>query len=90
MRRNRAYAFVTLASRGVRIDAPCSLAPAVPVQAYFPWSVVWRPTQRSSSVQAFLDAAQSVGTERGWCDPSKLPGEPWTGADAGGEDHRDG
>jgi DNA-binding transcriptional LysR family regulator len=90
MRRNRAFAFVTLASRGVRLDAPCPVAPAAPVQAYFPWSVIWRPTQRSTAVGAFLDAARCVATERGWCDVSRLPGEPWIGADIAVAGHRDG
>jgi DNA-binding transcriptional LysR family regulator len=90
MRRNRAYAFVTLASRGVRLEAPCPVAPAAPVQAYFPWSVAWRPTQRSTAVRAFRHAAQSVATERGWCDVSRLPGEPWTGVGPDGEGHPDG
>lgn len=79
MRRSGAKAFVTLESRGVRLDCRCPVAPVVPVQAYFPWSLVWRPAQRSAAVRDFLDAARIVAARRGWLDLTRLPGEPWSG-----------
>lgn len=77
MRRNGAHAFVTLASRSLSLDTPCPVAGALPVQGYFPWSVVWRANQRSPAVRAYVAAAQDVATALGWQDTSLLPGEPW-------------
>jgi DNA-binding transcriptional LysR family regulator len=77
LRRAGAHAFVTLASFGVRVDCAAPTAPAVPVQAYYPWSVVYRRDARSQAVRAFLRAAEETARRRRWLDTSALPGRPW-------------
>ena len=83
IRRSGALAFVTLASRGVRLDAAHPVAGTVPIQAYYPWSIVWRRAERSTAVRAFLSAAQEVSAARRWCKVDSLPGEPWILAASG-------
>jgi DNA-binding transcriptional LysR family regulator len=89
MRRAGALAFVTTASRGIRLDQPCPTFGAVPVQGYLPWSMAWRTGTRPAALQRFIDAARFVAAQRGWNDTTALPGEPWvmggpvgTGGDA--------
>jgi DNA-binding transcriptional LysR family regulator len=48
----------------------------VPIQPYFPWSMVW-PTDASAAVSAFVETARAVSAENGWVAVDKLPGNPW-------------
>ncbi len=70
-----------LASYGVRLDASCPLVGAEPLQAYFPWHLVWR-RGAPAAVRAFVAAAKAVAEDRHWLDDERLPGEPWTGIQA--------
>jgi DNA-binding transcriptional LysR family regulator len=79
LRRAGAGAFLMLGSHGVRLDTYCPLVGAAPLQAYFPWHVVWR-RGAPEPVRAFVAAAQGVAADRRWLDPDRLDGEPWTGA----------
>jgi DNA-binding transcriptional LysR family regulator len=76
MRRAGAHAYVTLRSRGVRLDAPCPLVGALPLQAYYAWNLVWRRSA-PEPVRRFVQVAAAVASARGWLDTSALPGEPW-------------
>jgi DNA-binding transcriptional LysR family regulator len=83
MRRAGAHAYVTLRSRGVRLDAPCPLVGALPLQAYYAWTLVWRRSA-PAPVRRFVEVATEVAALRGWLDTTALPGEPWIPeADAG-------
>ncbi len=82
LRRAGAAAFLTLASFGVRIEAVAPTAPALPVQAYYPWSAVQRRESRSPAARAFLRAAREVGQARRWLETSSLPGRPFVGETA--------
>jgi DNA-binding transcriptional LysR family regulator len=77
MRRAGALAFVTLASRGVRLDCARHIVGTAPLQAYHPWSAVWRRGERTTAVPAFLAAAEQVASARRWRDLDGLPGTPW-------------
>jgi DNA-binding transcriptional LysR family regulator len=48
----------------------------VPLQPYFPWSLVW-PTGSSTAVTAFVETARAVSMEKRWLAMDKLPGTPW-------------
>lgn len=48
----------------------------VPLQPYFPWSLVW-PTGSSAAVTAFVETARAVSAENDWLAVDKLPGTPW-------------
>lgn len=76
MRRAGAHAYVTLRSRGVRLDAPCPLVGALPLQAYYAWALVWRRSA-PAPVRRFAAVAAQVAAARGWLDTTALPGEPW-------------
>jgi DNA-binding transcriptional LysR family regulator len=81
LRRAGASAFLTLASFGVRVDCVATTAPALPVQAYWPWSVVHRAGTLTRPVRAFIHAARHVATARHWLETDQLPGHPWIAED---------
>jgi DNA-binding transcriptional LysR family regulator len=78
LRRAGAGAFLMLGSYGVRLDAYCPLVGAAPLQAYFPWHVVWR-RGAPAAVRRFVAAAEGVAADRRWLDDDRLPGAAWTG-----------
>jgi hypothetical protein len=82
IRRAGARAFVTLASRGVRLDGARPVVGTSPIQAYIPWSIVWRRDDRSRAVRAFVRAAQQAQSARRWREVHSLPGTPWIPDDA--------
>jgi DNA-binding transcriptional LysR family regulator len=77
LRRAGANAFLTLASFGVRVDCVATTAPALPVQAYWPWSVVHRAGTLTRPARAFIHAARHVANARHWLQTDQLPGLPW-------------
>jgi hypothetical protein len=52
----------------------------VPLQPYFPWSVVW-PADSSAAVTAFVETARAVSADNGWLVVDRLPGTPWLPGD---------
>jgi len=77
MRRAGARAFVTLASRGIRLDATSALLGTAPSQAYYPWSVTWRRADSSPAISAFLAAGNRVRDARHWTDLSIFDMDAW-------------
>jgi DNA-binding transcriptional LysR family regulator len=74
LERTRAPAFLTLSSSRAPTDR--RLVGLVPLQPYFPWSVVW-PVDPSPTVAAFVETARAVAEESGWLAVDKLPGDAW-------------
>lgn len=79
LERTHAPAFLMMSSSGAR-PAERRLVGLVPLQPYFPWSLVW-PTDSPPAVTAFIETARAVSAENGWLATDKLPGLPWLPAD---------
>lgn len=77
IRRSGGAAFVTLASRSIRLDAAHRVVGTIPVQAYLPWAAIARRSDRSPATEAFLQAAERVARARRWRSDDRLPGMPW-------------
>lgn len=75
LERTHAPAVLMLSSSTI-LPAHRRLAGLVPLQPYFPWSLVW-PTDSAAAVTAFVDVARAVSAENGWLATDKLPGRPW-------------
>lgn len=75
LERTHAPAFLMMSSsRALPVER--RLVGLVPLQPYFPWSLVW-PTDAARAVMAFIDTARSVSTENGRLAVDDLPGMPW-------------
>lgn len=75
LERTHAQAFLMMSSSGTR-PAKRRLVGLVPLQPYFPWSLVW-PTDSAPAVTAFIETARTVSRENRWLGMDKLPGGPW-------------
>ncbi|HJS95279.1 MAG TPA: LysR family transcriptional regulator [Solirubrobacteraceae bacterium] len=75
LERKNAPVFLMMSSSGA-LPAQRRLVGLVPLQPYFPWSLVW-PASCSAPVTAFVETARAVSTENGWLAVNKLPGSPW-------------
>jgi DNA-binding transcriptional LysR family regulator len=75
LQRTRAPVFLMMSS-STALPVARRLVGLVPLQPYFPWSLVW-PTDSSAAVTAFVETARAVSAENGWLAVDKLPGNPW-------------
>lgn len=75
LERTRAPVFLVMSSSSPR-PAGRRLVGLVPLQPYFPWSLVW-PVDSAPAVTAFIETARAVSTENGWLAADRLPGVPW-------------
>ena len=75
LERTRAPVFLAMSSsRALPKDR--RLVGLVPLQPYFPWSVVW-PRDCSDTVTTFVQIARAVASDNGWLAVDRLPGTPW-------------
>lgn len=75
LERTRAPAFLIMSSSRTASTERC-LVGLVPLQPYFPWSVVW-PRDSSATVAAFVETARTVAADNGWLAIDRLPGAAW-------------
>jgi DNA-binding transcriptional LysR family regulator len=75
LERTHAPVFLMMSSSGA-LPVGRRLVGLVPLQPYFPWSLVW-PMGPSAAVTAFVHAARAVSREKGWLAVDRLPGKPW-------------
>ena len=75
LERTHAPVFLMMSSSGAP-PPERRLVGLVPLQPYFPWSLVW-PTGASAAVVAFVEIARAVSRENGWLAIDRLPGHPW-------------
>jgi DNA-binding transcriptional LysR family regulator len=86
LERTHAQAFLMLSS-AASLSADRRLAGLVPLQPYFPWSLVW-PADSAAAVAAFVEVARAVSRENDWLATDKLPGMPWLPEDDFHRHHR--
>jgi len=75
LERTHAPVFLIMSSSSSRPTAR-RLVGLVPLQPYFPWSLVWS-ADSSAAVTGFIETARAVSAENGWLATGKLPGMPW-------------
>jgi DNA-binding transcriptional LysR family regulator len=75
LERTRAPAFLMMSSSHPP-SARRRLVGLVPLQPYFPWSLVWH-SKPTPAVAAFVEAARVVSRENRWLEVDRMPGIPW-------------
>jgi DNA-binding transcriptional LysR family regulator len=75
LERSRAPVFLMMSS-SLAVPTERCLVGLVPLQPYFPWSLVW-PTEPSAAVGRFIETARVVAADRAWLAVDGLPGTPW-------------